>query len=67
MLIDIELVSKSGGMRTVLSALTDGPPELAPVLARVFLHIIDTPKTRRYLTPGVDLEASQPRLFRLYG
>jgi hypothetical protein len=42
----------------VLSALTDGPAELAPVLAQVFLHIIDTPKTRRYLTPGIDLEVS---------
>ncbi|KAF8606948.1 hypothetical protein BDV93DRAFT_331061 [Ceratobasidium sp. AG-I] len=66
-LIDIELVSKSGGMRTVLSALTDGPPELAPVLARVFLHIIDTPRTRRYLTPGVDLEIALSGITDAYG
>ncbi|CAE6437545.1 unnamed protein product [Rhizoctonia solani] len=55
-LIDIELVSKSGGLRSVLTALTDGPAELAPIIAQVFLHIIDAPRTRRYLTPGVDLE-----------
>ncbi|GAB1520827.1 hypothetical protein RhiTH_003915 [Rhizoctonia solani] len=55
-LIDIELVSKSGGLRSVLTALTDGPTELAPVIAQVFLHIIDAPRTRCYLTPGVDLE-----------
>ncbi|CAE6415154.1 unnamed protein product [Rhizoctonia solani] len=55
-LIDIELVSKSGGLRSVLTALTDGPTELAPIIAQVFLHIIDAPRTRRYLTPGVDLE-----------
>ncbi|CAE6461428.1 unnamed protein product [Rhizoctonia solani] len=56
-LIDIELVSKSGGLRSVLTALTEGPAELAPIIAQVFLHIIDAPRTRRYLTPGVDLEA----------
>lgn len=57
-LIDIELVSRSGGLRTVLSALTDGPAELAPMIAQVFLHIIDAPRTRCYLTPGVDLEVA---------
>ncbi|KAG8763716.1 hypothetical protein FRC11_013592 [Ceratobasidium sp. 423] len=57
-LIDIELVSKSGGLRSVLTALTEGPSELAPIIAQVFLHIIDAPRTRRYLTPGVDLEVA---------
>ncbi|KAG9090609.1 hypothetical protein FRC06_000953, partial [Ceratobasidium sp. 370] len=67
LLIDIELVCKSGGLRTVLGALTDGPAELAPVLAQVFLHIIDTPRTRRYLTPGVDLEVALSGITDAYG
>ncbi|QRV92421.1 STE16 protein [Ceratobasidium sp. AG-Ba] len=67
LLIDIELVCKSGGLRTVLGALTDGPAELAPVLAQVFLHLIDTPRTRRYLTPGVDLEVALSGITDAYG
>ncbi|ELU39022.1 ste16 [Rhizoctonia solani AG-1 IA] len=49
-------LAEIGGLRSVLTALTDGPTELAPVIAQVFLHIIDAPRTRCYLTPGVDLE-----------
>ncbi|QRV77606.1 STE16 protein [Ceratobasidium sp. AG-Ba] len=67
LLIDIELVCKSGGLRTVLGALTDGPAELAPVLAQVFLHLIDTPRTRKYLTPGVDLEVALSGITDAYG
>lgn len=55
-LIDIDLVAKTGGLRALLHALGEGPPELAPLLAEAFLYIIDLPKTRAYLNLGTDLE-----------
>ena len=55
-LIDIQCVSKAGGMRVLLQTLSEGPPALSPLLIPVFLYIIDSPSTRRYLNPGQDLE-----------
>ncbi|KAF8755179.1 Rapamycin-insensitive companion of mTOR, domain 5 [Rhizoctonia solani] len=62
-LIDIELVSKSGGLRSVLTALTDGPTELAPVIAQVFLHIIDAPRTDVTLLLGLILSSGLGQAF----
>lgn len=56
MLVDIDLVARSGGMRVLLQVLADGPPELAPVITMAFLYIVDAPRTRAYLNPGSDLE-----------
>ena len=56
MLIDIELMARTGGIRVLLHALAEGPLEMAPLLAAAFLHIIDSPRTRAYLRPGTDLE-----------
>lgn len=55
-LIDIQCISKAGGMRVLLQTLSEGPPALSPLLIPVFLYIIDSPSTRRYLRPGQDLE-----------
>lgn len=55
-LIDIELMARTGGIRVLLHALAEGPLEMAPLLSAAFLHIIDSPKTRAYLHPGTDLE-----------
>jgi rapamycin-insensitive companion of mTOR len=49
-------VSRTGGLRVLLQALADGPHELAPTLATAFLYIVDAPRTRSYLHPGIDLE-----------
>ncbi len=57
-LIDIELMARTGGIRVLLHALAEGPLEMAPLLAAAFLHIIDSPRTRAYLHPGTDLEVS---------
>lgn len=57
-LIDIELVAKTGGIRVLLNVLAEGPLELAPLLTPVFLYIADSPRTRAYLHAGIDLEAS---------
>lgn len=55
-LLDIDLVARTGGIRFLLHALGEGPLELAPILAATFLSIIDSPRTRSYLTVGTDLE-----------
>ena len=55
-LIDIELMARCGGIRVLLHALAEGPPDVTPLLASVFLHIVDSPQTRSYLSPGTDLE-----------
>ena len=58
MLIDIDLMARTGGIRVLLHALAEGPIEMAPLLSAAFLHIIDAPRTRTYLRPGTDLEVS---------
>ena len=57
-LIDIDLVSRTGGIRFLLHVLGEGPLEITPVLAATFLHIVDSPRTRAYLRVGADLEVS---------
>ena len=56
MLVDIDLMARTGGMQVILQAIFDGPPESGPILATSFLYIIDAPKTRSYLHPGTDIE-----------
>ncbi|KAF8272211.1 Rapamycin-insensitive companion of mTOR, N-term-domain-containing protein [Lactarius quietus] len=56
MLIDVQCVSKAGGIRVLLQTLSEGHPALASLLIPVFLYIIDSPSTRKYLRPGQDLE-----------
>lgn len=55
-LLDIDLVARTGGIRFLLHALGEGPMELGPILAATFLSIIDSPRTRSYLSVGTDLE-----------
>lgn len=55
-LIDIDLVSRTGGIGFLLHVLGEGPAELTPILATTFLHIVDSPRTRVYLRVGMDLE-----------
>jgi len=58
-LIDIDLVSRTGGLRVLLQALADGPHELAPAIVTAFLYLVDAPRTRSYLHPGSDLEVGR--------
>lgn len=58
-LIDIELVAKTGGIRVLLNVLAEGPLELAPLLTPIFLYIADSPRTRAYLHAGTDLEVRE--------
>lgn len=56
MVIDIELASRTGIIRFLLHVLGEGPIEMAPILACVFLHLVDSPRTRAYIQVGTDLE-----------
>lgn len=55
-LIDIDLSARTGTIRFLLHVLGEGPIELAPVLASVFLHLIEDPQSRKYIKVGTDLE-----------
>ncbi|PWN49565.1 hypothetical protein IE53DRAFT_388192 [Violaceomyces palustris] len=55
-IFDIRLLVKGGGLRPTLQALTEGPTDFAPALVQTFLYLVDMPRTRSYLRPGVDLE-----------
>jgi rapamycin-insensitive companion of mTOR len=66
-LIDIDLVSRTGGVRFLLQALGDGPVELTPILASTFLHLVDSPRTRPYFNLGTDLELALSPVTDAYG
>ena len=61
-LIDVDLMARTGGIRLLLHALAEGSPEMAPMISSAFLHIADSPRTRQYLHLGTDLEVSYNRL-----
>ncbi|KAF8918988.1 Rapamycin-insensitive companion of mTOR, N-term-domain-containing protein [Mucidula mucida] len=67
LLIDIDLVWRTGGFRFLLHALGEGPVELAPIISSAFLHIIDSPRTRSYFTVGTDLEIALSPITDAYG
>lgn len=55
-LLDIHLLSKAEGLRTVLQAFVDGPYDISPHLAMALIPIMDMPETRQVLRPGLDVE-----------
>ncbi|KAF7288523.1 hypothetical protein HMN09_01381300 [Mycena chlorophos] len=65
--IDTDLVARTGGMRFLLHALGEGPLEISPILATAFLHIVDSPRTRAYLQVGADLEMAFSAVTDAYG
>lgn len=67
MLIDIDSLTRTGGLRLLLQVLGDGPAELAPMLAAAFLQIVDSPRTRAYLRVGCDLEVALSIITDAYG
>ncbi|TRM64014.1 Rapamycin-insensitive companion of mTOR, middle domain-containing protein [Schizophyllum amplum] len=67
LLIDIDLVARTGGMRFLLHVLGEGPAEVASLIASAFLHIVDSPKTRSYLRLGFDLEIALTAVTDSYG
>ena len=54
--IDIDLASQTGAIQFLLHILGEGPVEIARILASVFLHLVDSPRTCVYFQVGTDLE-----------
>ncbi|KAF8895478.1 Rapamycin-insensitive companion of mTOR, N-term-domain-containing protein [Infundibulicybe gibba] len=67
LLIDTDLVARTGGMRFLLHVLGEGPVEITSILASAFLHIADAPRTRAYLRVGADLEMALSAVTDAYG
>ncbi|KIY71243.1 hypothetical protein CYLTODRAFT_140340 [Cylindrobasidium torrendii FP15055 ss-10] len=67
LLIDIDLIYRTGGFRFLLHVLGEGPIELASMISAAFLHIIDSPRTRAYFTVGTDLEIVLSAITDAYG
>ncbi|KAK7048427.1 Rapamycin-insensitive companion of mTOR, N-term-domain-containing protein [Favolaschia claudopus] len=67
LIVDTDLVARTGGIRFLLHALGEGPLEVAPILASAFLHIVDSPRTRAYLQVGADLEMAFSAVTDAYG
>ncbi|KAF8645235.1 hypothetical protein AX16_008062 [Volvariella volvacea WC 439] len=67
LLIDIDLVSRTGALRHLLHVLADGPMVLTTLVASALLHIVDSPRTRAYLHVGIDLELALSAVTDAYG
>ncbi|KAF8890018.1 Rapamycin-insensitive companion of mTOR, N-term-domain-containing protein [Gymnopilus junonius] len=67
LIIDIDLAVRTGVIRFLLHVLGEGPVELAPILATVFLHLVDCPRTRAYIQVGTDLEMALSAITDAYG
>ncbi|KZS93708.1 hypothetical protein SISNIDRAFT_454123 [Sistotremastrum niveocremeum HHB9708] len=66
LLIDIDLCYRTGAMRVLLNTLVDGPVELGMVIAQAFLVIVDSPRTRVYMRPRIDLEIALSGITDIY-
>ncbi|KAG0239686.1 hypothetical protein BGW41_007569 [Actinomortierella wolfii] len=49
-------VARCGGFRSLLLALTDNLQDLSDALLQVFLYMLETPETRKYVRQGLDSE-----------
>ncbi|THV00832.1 hypothetical protein K435DRAFT_827891 [Dendrothele bispora CBS 962.96] len=65
--LDTDLVARTGGVRALLHAIGEGPLEITPLLAFTFLHLVDSPRTRVYLNVGTDLEIALSAVTDAYG
>lgn len=57
-IIDVNLLLRSNAVRVLLQCFTEGPHELASVIAPVLLQVIDSPASREGLRAGMDVEVS---------
>jgi rapamycin-insensitive companion of mTOR len=66
-MIDIDLAARTGVIRFLISLMGEGPVEMAPILASIFLQIVDSPRTRAYIQVGTDLEMALSAITDAYG
>lgn len=55
-LSDPELLHLAGGIRVVCQCLLDGPSDLSPLIATGLIYVLDSPRLRQFIRPGLDLE-----------
>ncbi|KAF8158105.1 Rapamycin-insensitive companion of mTOR, N-term-domain-containing protein [Crassisporium funariophilum] len=67
LVIDIDLAARTDTIRFLLHVLGEGPVEITPILASVFLHLVDSPRTRAYIQVGTDLEMAISAITDAYG
>ncbi|KAF9046606.1 Rapamycin-insensitive companion of mTOR, N-term-domain-containing protein [Panaeolus papilionaceus] len=67
MILDIDLAARTGVIRFLLHVLGEGPIEITPILAHIFLHLVDCPRTRAYIQVGTDLEIAFCAITDAYG
>ncbi|KAF9976709.1 hypothetical protein BGZ73_008016 [Actinomortierella ambigua] len=53
---DPKPIARCGGFRSLLIALTDNLQDLSDALLQVFLYMLETPETRKYIRQGLDSE-----------
>ena len=53
---NVQPVVSTGGVRTILNSLSEGPKELSDCLLLTVLYLLDQEKTRSFLRPSVELE-----------
>ncbi|KAI0087847.1 Rapamycin-insensitive companion of mTOR, N-term-domain-containing protein [Irpex rosettiformis] len=67
LLIDVQIMARTGGIHLLLHAINEGPAEMAPLISSAFLFIADSPRTRAYLHLGTDLEMAMAGVTDAYG
>ncbi|KAJ3124003.1 hypothetical protein HK098_001434 [Nowakowskiella sp. JEL0407] len=56
LLRSVEKVAENGGLKTLVAALLEGPPELSEMLVICLVNVLDTEESRMYFRPTVELE-----------
>ncbi|BGP56841.1 hypothetical protein JCM8202v2_004472 [Rhodotorula sphaerocarpa] len=64
---NLPLLVVSGGLRSILEALSESLPDFGSHVARLFLVAVDHPETRQWLRPGIDLEVILAGFTEVYG
>ncbi|KTW28896.1 hypothetical protein T552_01525 [Pneumocystis carinii B80] len=55
-ILDPALIVSAGGNKVLLQTLSDGPFEIANEIAKLFIYLLDTPATRKFIRPKSDLQ-----------
>ncbi len=53
---DAETLAKADGLRYLFHIVTDGPPSLIDAVIPAIAHLLDSPSSRSYIHPYIDVE-----------
>lgn len=62
---DARKVASLGGLRVIIKALNDCPKNMADFLVLTVVHLLDSPNSRHFLRPHVDVEVNNIHLMIL--